>query len=75
MAICPKCKKSIKYLHTEFTATTGACLKADGNFSMDESLIECCEFNEFRCPECREILFWQNEKTEAEQFLLQHKLL
>jgi hypothetical protein len=71
MAICPKCKKKINVLNTELTATTGACLKADGNFIADESLIDCCETNEYRCPECEEVLFEQNEKIEAESFLLQ----
>jgi hypothetical protein len=74
MATCPKCKAEIDCLYTELTATTGACLKADGNFIADESLIDCCEYNEYRCPECEEVLFEQNKKIEAEKFLQQQKL-
>jgi phage FluMu protein Com len=71
MAICPKCKKKIDVLRTELTATTGASLKPDGNFIADESLIKCCEYKEYRCPECGKMLFKRNEKLKAERFLLQ----
>ena len=71
MATCPKCRAQIEYLRTELTATTGACLIDDGNLIADENLLDCYETNEYRCPECEEMLFGQHERTEAEKFMQQ----
>lgn len=61
--------EEIDCLTTELTATTCACLNANGDLDMNENLMDCYETNEFRCPACEEILFEPNEITIAAKFL------
>ena len=66
--ICPKCKEEITYLHSEATATTGVDMNMDGEISYDEGdMNSIAEIDEWRCPECDEVLAWNEE--EAINFL------
>lgn len=68
MAICGECKERIGHLISEATATTGCVLYEDGTLDLnDEDLNSIIEINEWRCPECDEIVAYNED--EAREFL------
>lgn len=67
MAKCKKCGKRINCLVGNATATTGVTLRKDGNIIADESMIDCVEYDDFRCPECDELIAYT--QGEAIRFL------
>lgn len=66
--ICPKCKSEIDYLDFDVTGTCSSSLypNEDGDYDV-ACLTDGVEFDNFRCPECSEILF--DTEEEAKEFL------
>ncbi len=80
--ICPKCKMEIDNLDFDVTSTCSSSLYKEnvvedswGKRCVEaydsDSLLSNAEFNNFRCPECQEILFETEE--EAINFLIEEK--
>lgn len=67
MAKCKHCKATLTHLTSEATATTGCSLDKDGEISLDEDLNSNYETNEWRCPECAEVIAWSDD--EGREFL------
>ena len=66
---CPKCKDEINYLNFDVTATCGSSLyigDKEGDYDLS-CLTDGVEYNNFRCPECDEVLF--ETEYEAIKFL------
>jgi phage FluMu protein Com len=51
--ICPKCKEEINFLNCQSEQSTTS--EKDFNYEEYDSCEDSCE-NEFRCPECDEVL-------------------
>jgi len=73
--MCPRCNFEITELEFDVTGTCGSSLTINEVkknkscyevYDLDDLMINC-EFDNFRCPECQEILFFSEE--QAKEFL------
>jgi len=66
---CKFCNKEIDCLVNEATATTGISMDKTGEIIWDDdNMKHIAEFNEWRCPECDEVIAW--DEDEARKFVL-----
>lgn len=71
MTKCPKCKKDITELEFDVTGTCSSTLRKSDKDCCEaydlDALLGNVEFDNFRCPECDEVIVFSEE--EAKQFL------
>ena len=77
MVNCPKCKMEIESLNFSVVAVCNGNISIDnikeGNrdlFDLDD-LYRNCNFDDFCCPECNEVLF--DYESKAQEFLTNGK--
>lgn len=67
MAVCRFCNKVIEELRSEATATTNAIMTEEGAVIIDNEDDDIFETDEWRCPECDEIIAYN--QYDAKIFL------